>query len=369
MELTADALAGMSRQADGEHQLAIRAALGNSKIGLLPDTPFNNKGVFVRNTFEIEHFRCTALLASGKIIDANEPVVVTIPMLFGEAYYLTVGFSKEEKEFEKDGIPYRRPQYEYHISTLEEIEAGDLMPVVRFRSKEGVFSIDPDFIPPTLQLVCDNRFKSYINSYVEHLEAITSHEHLTDEFGKRAMLHYFFLLKSYSQKTLTSEFMQLTQELAQAIGYYIMSLIPGKETVTAIPECNRYDIEMWLRWLDDYLKSARSLLDQVVVEDRRVDFDELKAQIKAELYEQMTPELQQKLKAEIRDELRPEMERQLEGTLTSYMEQTLGPTLREHLGKELAETLHGRLYNSLYDALYNALFVPAEEDEAYVPMI
>ena len=32
MELTADALAGMSRQADGEHQLAIRAARVTTRV-------------------------------------------------------------------------------------------------------------------------------------------------------------------------------------------------------------------------------------------------------------------------------------------------------------------------------------------------
>ena len=370
MELTAETFAGMNRHIDFGQQVTLQAALGDTRMGLLPGAPFNNEGVFVRNTFEMEHFRCRALLPSGRVIDAEESAVVTIPMLFGNVYYLTVGFSTELTEFEKEGVRYVRPQYEYRVSTLEEVEKGDLMPVVRFKAEEGVFSVDTDYIPPTLQLVCDLRFKDYIESYAERLEAIARHEHLTDEFGKRAILHYLFLLQSYNRRSLTADFVQLTQEIAQAIGYYIMSLIPGakEESDEEIPECTRYDVESWLKWLEGYMKSALSVLDGVVPNDHTIDFDELKAQIKGELYGTMVPELHDNLLAELQEEWRTEREKQ-EDEQKKFKEEVM--TLLARLREEIPPDLYKRLYNSLYSALWETIDIHKEEEEenSFVPMI
>ena len=63
-----------------------------------------------------------ALLPSGKIIDADEKAVVPIPMLFGDSYYLTIGISDTTTSFEKEGVPYLRPHYEYALLSLEEAE-------------------------------------------------------------------------------------------------------------------------------------------------------------------------------------------------------------------------------------------------------
>lgn len=370
MEMTTQTLVGMNQHIDFQQQVAIQAALGNTRVGLLPSAPFNNKGIFVRNTFEIEQFRCMALLPSGKIIDADEPAVVTIPMLYGSQYYLTVGFGEEQTEFEKDGVAYIRPQYTYQINTLEELNGKDVLPVVRFTVNDGVFSVDANFIPPTLQLVCDNRYPSIIQQLVERLEALATHEKMVDEFGKRALLHFLFLLKSYNLKNLTSDFIQFTQEIAQAVCYYILTPHTQAEQAADIPLPSQYDVEQWLKWLDDYLGSAISVLDQVVLEDHSIDFDELKAQIKAELYEQMTPELHDKLLSEIKEELRTELEQHLSETLFNYMEQTLKPTLHDQLAEELNADLYQKLYDALYDALYNALFVPTEkEEDTFMPLI
>lgn len=101
MELTAETFSGIGEQLEFRQQLAIRAALGSNRMGLVPDSPFICNGIFVKNRFEVTGFRCTALLPSGRMIDADEDVQVTIPMLFGNLYYLTVGFSDEKVEFEK----------------------------------------------------------------------------------------------------------------------------------------------------------------------------------------------------------------------------------------------------------------------------
>lgn len=370
MEMTARALAGMNRHIDFQQQVAIQAALGRSRVGLLPDAPFNNKGNFVRNTFEIENFKCMALMPSGRIIDADETAVVTVPMLYGSQYYLTVGFTDEQIEFEKEGVPYIRPQYEYQIRTLEEIEGKDLLPIVRFTVNDGVFSVDSDFIPPTLQLVCEERYKTHINNLAERMEALAMHEKLVDEFGKRALLHYLFLLKSYNLRNLTSDFVQLTQEIAQAISYYIIAPKTSPENAPEMPTPSQYDVDLWLKWLNNYMVGAISVLDNVVLEDKSIDFEELKAQIKAELYEQMTPELHDKLLTEIKDELRSELEKHLTETLNNYMENTLKPTLYEQLKTELSADIYKQLYDTLYDALYKVLFVPTvKEEESFMPLI
>ena len=370
MEMTAKTLAGLNQHIDFQQQVAIRAALGNTRVGLLPNAPFNNEGVFVRNTFEIEHFRCMALLPSGRIIDADEMAVVNIPMLYGSQYYLTVSFGDEQTEFEKEGVAYIRPQYTYQINTLEEIEGNDLLPVVRFNVKDGVFSLDTDFIPPTLQLVCDERFSSHIQKIVGRLESLVSHDHLVDEFGKRALLHFLFLLKGYNLKNLTSDFVQFTQEIAQAVCYYILTPHTQLEQAMEIPIPSQYDVELWLRWLDNYLCGAVSVLDQLVLEDHSIDFDELKAQIKAELYGQMTPELHDKLLAEIKEELRTDLESNLSEMLMNYVEQRVKPMLHDQLKDELNSDLYQKLYDALYEALYNALFVTtAKEEDTFMPLI
>ena len=370
MEMTAQTLAGMNQHIDFQQQVAIRAALGNTRIGLLPNAPFNNQGSFVRNTFEIEHFKCTALLPSGKIIDADERAVVTIPMLYGNQYYLTVGFGEEQTEFEKDGVAYIRPKYVYQINTLEELDGKDLLPIARFSVSEGVFSVDADFIPPTLQLICEKRYKDYIQKIAERLEALATHEKLVDEFGKRALLHYLFLLKGYNLKNLTSDFIQFTQEIAQAISYYIIAPKTHVEEAAEIPTPSQYDVETWIKWLDNYMTGAISVLDHLEIEDHTIDFEELKAQIKAELYAQMTPELHDRLLSDIKDELKAELEQLLTDTLTNYMEQNMKPILYGQLKEELPTDLYQPLYDSLYDALYNALFVPTEkEEDKFMPLI
>ena len=370
MEMTARTLAGMNQHIDFQQQVAIQAALGNTRVGLLPNAPFNNKGNFVRNTFEIEQFRCMALLPSGKIIDADEMAVVTIPMLYGTQYYLTVGFGEEETEFEKDGVAYIRPQYVYQIHTLDELEGKDVLPIVRFTVNDGVFSVDADFIPPTLQLVCDDRYQTHIQQLASRLETLATHDHMVDEFGKRALLHFLFVLKGYNLRNLTSDFIQFTQEIAQAVCYYILTPHTQAEQAVEIPIPSQYDVDMWLKWLDNYLGSAVSVLDQLELEDNSIDFEELKAQIKAELYGQMTPELHDKLLSEIKEELRTELEQHLSETLSRYMEQTLKPLLHDQLAEELNADLYQKLYDALYEALYNALFVPTvKEEDNFMPLI
>lgn len=385
MEITAQTFLGMEEKLSIQQRIAIRAALGSTRLGMLPGAILSCDGTFVKNAFEIEHLQCTALLSSGRIVDASEQVAVTIPMLFGDRYYLTIGLGDTNTEFEKDGVAYVRPHYEYAVQTREEVEAADVMPLIRFSVKEGVFSIDADYIPPCLLMTSDPRFAEYVEKYVGQLTTISSHQNLEEGDGKRALLHYLFIMKGYSKKNSVHDFVMLLQEIAQAVNYYIIT--PNTEQAVEIPEPVQIDIQLWLEWFGNYLTGSVAILDKVVLVDNTIDYDALLKQAKQELYTQLHEELIVKLLSETREELlklvKEELQNSLEQqtqTLTDYINNTMKPDLLEQmqttlkhslsiLEDNLSEKIYERLYEELFEHLFNALYVPEPEDEKFVPLI
>lgn len=367
MELSAQTLKELDRNLDFRQQIAVRAALGSSRFGLLPGTEFSAAGVFVQNTYEIERLRCMAVLPSGRILSADERAVLPIPMLFGDEYYLTVAISDDERTFEKEDVPYVSYQKVFAIHSLEELGKDDLFPVSRFKVSDGVFAMDPDYIPPCLMLGSDKRFAEFGAGYVEKLEAIAAHANLEDGEGKRAILRYLFILKGCQWDGSVREFILLTQELAQAIDYYIVRPHTEKPVEVAAP--NQYDIRKWLQWLSDYLSGAVSILDTVVLEDNSIDYEALLAQAKAELYERLNPELRADLLLQIKEELRTELHDKISEALTCFINESIKPALHEQLSSELDPELHEKLYAELYEQLYNALYVPVQEEEDFYPLM
>lgn len=367
MELTAQTFVGLDENLDYRQQLALRAALGNQRMGLLPDAEFSCNGRFVKNKFEVDHLRCLAVLPSGRMIHPDDEVALPIPMLYGTEYYLTVGFGKGLIEFDKENVPYRRPQYEYAIHTLEEVSQADVFPVVRFSVKDSIFSIDDTFIPPCLLLSADERFHQYLEKYISLIDTIANHANLEEGEGHRLMQRYLFLLKGYHLQNSVCDFVQLLEEIAQAVDYYIMAPHTEQHIEVAVPE--QCDIQKWLAWFEDYLKAANSVLDTVVLDNQKIDYDMLLAQAKKELYEQLNPELYAKLLAQIKEELHEELHQKLMASLTAYMEETLKPDLGRILGDELYKKLYEKLYNELFEHLFNALYVPEPEEKAFVPQI
>lgn len=367
MELTAQTFNQLFENLDYRQQVAVRAALGGSRLGLLPGAPFQCQGVFVKNSYEVERFQCTAVLPSGRIFSADEKVTLPIPMLFGERYYLTVGFGDGERKFEVEGVPYVCSPKVFAIHSLEELDKEEVFPVARFQVSGGVLATDPSFIPPGLLLSADERLAGYGAAYIEKLQALSAHANLEEGEGKRALLHYLFLLKGYQWNGGVKEFVQLTQEIAQAIDYYIVT--PHAESPVEIPAPSAYDIQLWLQWLEDYLSQAAAILDGVVLEDHTIDYEALLAQAKAELYERLNPELRADLLAQIKEELRTELQEKLLTTLMEYINGKLKTNLHDALSGELDPSLHDRLYTELYDELYKALYVPEEEEAAFVPII
>ena len=367
MAISAQTFLELDENLRHRQQAATRAVNGN-EFGLIPFTEFDRQGGFVRNKLEIDHLACMALLPSGKILHIDEKVVVTVPLVYGNEYYLACGFGEKEVEFDVKEVPFVRPEYTYGIYSLSELEGTDLFPVMKFKVSDGIFSIDESYIPPCLYLSSDNRFQPYLEQLTKQVSLLVEHPNLESGEGKRAFQRYAYLLKSYDTQGRTCPFIQLTYEIAQAIDYYIV--MPNTETPVTIPAYSGYDIANWLDWLDSYLHNAAGTLDKVVLEDHSIDFDELKAQIKAELYEQLRPELYEQLYTELKAKLYAEISEDLTVRLTDYINQQLKTELHDLLSGELSEELYESLYKNLYESLYNALYVPVEkEEDEFTPLI
>ena len=367
MAISAQTFRELDENLRHRQQAATRAVNGN-EFGLIPFTEFDRQGGFVRNKLEIDHLACMALLPSGKILHIDEKVVVTVPLVYGNEYYLACGFGEKEVEFDVKEVPFVRPEYTYGIYSLSELEGTDLFPVMKFKVSDGIFSIDESYIPPCLYLSSDNRFQPYLEQLTKQVSLLAEHPNLESGEGKRAFQRYAYLLKSYDTQGRTCPFIQLTYEIAQAIDYYIVT--PNTETPVTIPAYSGYDIANWLDWLDSYLHNAAGTLDKVVLEDHSIDFDELKAQIKAELYEQLRPELYEQLYTELKAKLYAEISEDLTVRLTDYINQQLKTELHDLLSGELSEELYESLYKNLYESLYNALYVPVEkEEDEFTPLI
>ncbi len=369
MEINTDTVKGLYGDINIKQRIAVRAMLGGERLGLLPEVTFNNKGSFVKNIFEMPRFQCMAILPTGQIIDVDEPVKITIPVLYGAEYYLTVGIGKESIPFERNGVPYKRPSYEYAIKTLDEI-TDDVFPFIRFKNNEGVLSYDQSYIPPTLLLTEGFGYEDYISRYLDGMNALLEHPNMDADYGRHILLYYRFLLKGLTKKSQTSNLLQLTQGIVQAMNYYIVSRVEP-DTPVDIPRCTPYDVESWLSWTDDYLHTNTKLLDKVVREDNSIDVEALKEEIKNELYEKLYKDLYEALKPKIKEELTAEMTEQLRGVLTAYMNEKLKPAIIEELRTELSEELYDKLYRALYDALFAALNIPraVEEEDTFTPLI
>ena len=367
MELTSQTFMALDERLDFRQRLALRAALGSHRLGLLPDAPFECKGMFVKNKLEISRLRCLAVLPSGRIVDADEPVTISIPMLYGSEYYLTIGVGSAQVEFEAQTVPYLRPQYEYAILSFDDLQQSDVFPLMRFSVNDGVFTIDEAFIPPCLTLASDPRFATSLTTFTDQIAALATHANLEEGEGKRMLMRYLFLLKAYHTQQSVQEFIALTEEIAQAIDYYIVT--PHAESPLAIPQPEPHDVQKWLDWFAGYLTAASSILDGVVLEDNTIDYEALLRQAKQELYEQLNPELYEKLLLSIKDELRQELSEHITETLTEYIRKTFRPELEQEMGKQLYDYLFEQLYLKLFDNLFNALYVPEPEEKQFIPQI
>lgn len=366
MEITAEALKALARDSDARNLALMRSAFG-SRVGILPSEHFRCEGSFVRKSFEFEVSGCTALLPSGRIIDVEDRSSIDMGDLSDGLHYLTVGIGSETVEFERDTVPMVRPRPEYHLRGFGELGQFDEQPLVRFLVKDGAVALDRDYIVPCMQLASDSRFADACKSLQDRMEAVARHKNLAPGDQRRAMLQNMFLLKSVKPERRVDEFITLTEEIAHSVRYFIFD--PYTEEREEIPENSLFDIQLWLKWLDDFLARAAVVLDGVEVKENTIDVDSLREQLRKELYDALKPELMQNLQEKM-DALSEEMQSRISEALQDFISGEFRRKLHDDLGVELGTELEQKLFSSLYQALYDALFVPPEvETEIFTPLI
>lgn len=366
MELTAETFRELENSFDFRQNLALKAALGRNQLGLLPHSEFECRGVFVKNTFEINNLKCLAILPSGKLINADQEVTVNIPMLYGEEYYLGISLSDERHHFERDSVPFYRYKYDFSIYTLEDLKKKDVFPIVKFLAKDSILSLYPDYIVPVIFISENKRFSELAKGYSEELQKLISHPNLEEGEGKRCLLRYLFVLNNIDQESNVKDFISLIQEIVQAIDYFIIR--PNWESAKEIPMPDYYDIEKWLGWVGSYLEGAEKVLDKVILEDHSIDYDALLEQAKQQLYDKLRPELLEKLPAQIKEEVYKDMAGKLKEFLPEYLKEKIDE-IKIRVGEELSQLLEPKLFDDLYQKLYDALYVAPEEEEEFMPMI
>ena len=368
MELTAQTFIELDKNLDRQQQITRRIANGGD-FGIIPAVPFHCQGAFVKKTLEITPLTFMALLPSGRILHVDENVVLDIPILYGKEYYLGCRQSDNMRAFDKERVPFVSPVPSCGIYTLDELEKDDILPLMKFKVDDGMFSVDRDYLPPYLMLESDERFQTYIQQFVEKVNVLAEHPNMESGEGKRGLMRYAFLLKNYGLHNRVQHLLLLLQELAQAVDYYIVR--PNTETPIELMECSMYDVAVWFTWLNGYLYGAATILDGVVLEDHTIDFEELKAQEKEELYQKLYPELKAVLYKELHNGLKKEIWDELYASLSDYINGNFKKEIYELLEGKLSKELYERLYQTLYEGLYNALYVPMveEEEEEFVPLI
>lgn len=368
MELTAQTFIELDKSLARSQQITHRISNGNH-FGVIPAVPFHCQGAFVKKTLEITPLTFMALMPSGKILHIDENVVVDIPILYGKEYYLGCKQGDKMRTFDKERVPFVAPEPVCAIYTLEELEKDDIMPVMKFQVHEGTFSIDMDYLPPCLVVESDSRFQKYIQSFVEKVTVLAEHPNLESGEGKRGMMRYAFLLKNYGLQNRVHHLVQMLEELAQAVDYYIVS--PNTENKVELKSCSPYDVGAWLNWLEGYLHGAATILESVVLEDHSIDFEALKAEVKEELYQKLYPELKVALYKDLHDDLKKEIWDELYLSLSDYINGNFKKEIYDLLEGKLSEELYEKLYSTLYEGLYKALYVEPveEEEEEFVPLI
>lgn len=326
--------------------------------------------------------QCTAVLPSGRIIsvDADLTLPITIESDEDADYYVALGFGREMHEYERDGVPYVSPQVELFLLTREEMEQGDVLPLKHFYVKEGALNVDDAYIPPTLVLATDQHYDAHITALAEKITAIATHQNMDKGDCKRALMHYAFMLRSYDKQHNTSELLELLQEIAQAIDFYLVEELGA--TIEELPEQVKQlredgrrtpkvtDVVLFLCWMEEYLDSQLLIMEQVVIVKPEIDVEAIKRDVRMTLYQDLYEALQQKLMDELRQQLTAELPAPITEQVKTFLEENLHPLLRSELHTDLRDPLYNDLYEALMAALNEMLSnFEFKQVDNFVPMI
>lgn len=368
MELTATAMSMLDENLDFRQMAAMRTVLAG-RHGLLPGAPFNCNGTFVRNNFEISNLRCMALLPSGWMVDIDESVSITIPMLYDSTYYFTVGLGENLKDFEHKDVEFLRPDYAYQISSLEDLKISQNLPLLRFTIKDGTFNIDTSYIPPCLMLASSEKFEQYREKIIEKLTLLHTHANMPSDGCKLAIGYYLNHIGNNNPLIEVKTYVTLLDDLNRELHYYLFE--PHKDEIgeEKLISCDLNDVQLYLDWTIKQLDKAKNFLDNNPIEDTKPDYDELKAIIRKELMDDLKPTLEGLIHTEV-DAVRNDIQQQVSDALKDFLSGEFRRQLYADLSTELADSLYQKLYDALYKALYGALYrEEVVETDDYMPMI
>lgn len=395
MALTDAVFRNFEASLDTRQRLAVRTALSDGRIGLLPDCPFDAEGSFVGRTYELSSLMCSALLPSGSIVDISGELKISIPKLTEKEYFLCVGIADgEPRVFEREGVPFEEPNYELSLHTLDEIMDADVVPIKRFVIVDGTLTIDTDYIPPVLTVSANGKYDDFLAIIVNDIEAILSHKNLDNGEGKRILRNLLFRIKNLNKQRSSRHLVNLLQETAFAVEYYIVSskedeLQQGlitEEREGSIAEIRNgklaniwndsrrepsmLNVVSYIKWLHEWLEAQTALLDLVILVDNSIDYDQLKREIKEEVYAQLREEIYEKMIAEMHDKLHERLSTELSDSIRTFITEEIVPRMRQEMSDELRTSLYDRLYEALFKALFDELYRPEDDDdEEFLPMI
>lgn len=368
MVLTSGTLENMDRNIGERMLLGMRASTGE-RFGLLPGRPFSAEGFFVKKRFEVPSLKCTALLPSGMMVDADEAVAIDMPKLGEGHYYFCIGIGEGKVEFENGGVPYERPGYDYSVLGPEELESRDVLPLARFSVSDGTCSIDPAFIPPCMLLSGSDKLIEAKDSLIGKLSGVLNHPHLEDGDGKSNLFRYFVHLRTLTPKSKTSALVQFSREIVAVVDYFIVAPNRGNNPVD-IPEMTYHDVERWFSWTGEFLDSASSVLDGVELRKEGIDIEAIKKDIVDGLYERLKTDISESVKSELRPLQDEYTDARLNELLKGYVDGSIRRDMHDDIKGEVGEELGASLYDRLYKTLYDALYVPVEtEENEYMPLI
>ena len=365
MQLTSRALALAGENIALLQALTTRAAFGG-RIGILPVTPFKCEASFVRGSLEVE-IDCMAVSPSGVLLQVSDHAVVRVPKLDPGEHYLGVGLGSEMSQFEVEETPFERPVYNYVFCSLEEVRDKDLVPVLKFKVDGGTLSICPEYIAPFFTASSDPRIRGFANEISDSLKKLVDHPNLTKIEARRALLNYAFLLGTGNLVDSVAEISRITKSLASSLKHYING--PFAEADCDIPELSLLDIQKWFSWLKSYLELSFATVEKVVIEDEKIDIDDLKAQIKAELSQEIMDQVNTVVDEKV-SQLRDGLKAEIEEVLKDFVSGAFRQRLHDDLQGELSPQLYSELYDSLYQAL-SEMFEKRKEggESTYIPLI
>ena len=269
-----------------------------------------------------------------------------------------------------------------------------MVPIKRFVIIDGMLNIDTDYIPPVLTVSSDKRYEDHIATIVSDIEAIVTHVNIGNGEAKRVLQNILFRLKNFNTLRSSRYLVNILVEAAHAVKFYIDESKPNELKQGVITEETPGSIEqfrlerlatLWnderrepsmlnivgyMKWLHEWLELQTQLLDLVVLVDTSIDYDQLKREIKEEVYQQLKEEIYEKMIAEMRDKLYSTLSEELTATVKTYIDEEILPRIKQEISDELRQQLYDHLYDALFKALYDELYRPDDDDDnVFLPMI